>query len=336
MKRFVVVAFFLFSFLTISFGLDDPHCVRDTPDDLYEYKEAYVPVEFDFKPFSMELADLVVLVGMLAVGTWISLKKKPSKWISGLMLAGLLYFGFFRGGCICPVGATTNFCMGLAAPELIGKVVAALFLLPLVFAFFVGRVFCGSACPLGAVQHLLASKKGYMLPQRLNAILRLFPIAVLGATVWGALRGGFFLACKLDVYKLLFFTGYAWIDQLVLWTQRALTEPRIVLVGDALAWATLFFVLLLGVVVPRPFCRFACPYGVLLGVVSKLGLRHRTIDTVSCVSCVQCEKSCPVQAIASDPVTKEVVVSDFHCIQCGRCDESCKLDSIFSGLLGKK
>lgn len=328
MRRFVVLGLLLASSLLASYGVKDPECVRPPPDDLYEYKEAYVPVEFDHEPFGMEVADLAMLAGVMLIGAWFSLKKKPSKWTTVLMLAGLIYFGLVRGGCICPVGATTNFCIGLAAPELIGKIVAVLFLLPLIFTFFFGRVFCSSACPIGAVQHVLSRKKGYLLSKRFNSVLRLLPMALLFATVWAALRGGMFIACKLDVYKLIFFTGYAWIDQVLLAIKGALTEPRILLVGDWIAWLTLFATLLLGFVVSRPFCRFLCPYSVLLGIVSKLGLRRRRIEAAACISCIRCEKSCPVQAITSSPDSKEVTVSDYHCIQCGRCDEACKLDAV--------
>ncbi|HSR88329.1 MAG TPA: 4Fe-4S binding protein, partial [Pontiella sp.] len=237
-------------------------------------------------------------------------------------------FGLFRGGCICPVGATTNFCLAIARPELIGKTVAILFLLPLITAFFFGRVFCISACPMGAIQHLLAPKNGYEVSPRLLRIVRLLPVALLAATVWAALRGGIFLACRLDVYKLIFFTGYTWIDQVLDAMRGALTEPRLLLVGDLFAWLTLFFTLMLGILVPRPFCRFACPYSVLLGFFSRVGLRKRSIDPVSCFSCIQCTKTCPTQAITADFAKRTVRVSSFHCIQCGRCDETCKADSL--------
>jgi polyferredoxin len=326
--RLLVLLLLLATCLSPALGVLDPDCVRPIPDDLYEFKETYVPVEFDHEPFGMEVADLAMLSAVMLIGGWFSLKGKSSRGMSLLMLAGLLYFGAVRGGCICPVGATTNFCIGLAAPELIGKMVAVLFLLPLICAFFVGRIFCSSACPLGAVQHLLARKKGYALSKRFNAVVRLLPVLLLAATVWGALRGGLFIACKLDVYKLLFFTGYAWTDQLVQWLNGTLSEPRILLVGDLFAWLTLAFTLLLGVYLPRPFCRFLCPYGVLLGAASKLGLRRRRIDAATCVNCIRCEQACPVQAICSDPKRRRVIVSDFHCIQCGRCDEACSLDGI--------
>jgi len=321
----------LFFFISVSaFGAQELDCDREVPDDLYELKENHIPVEFHHEPFSMEIVDLGMLVLLMSVATWFSIKHKPSSWLSFLMLAGLLYFGFFRGGCICPVGATTNFCIGLAAPELIGRVVAILFLLPLLFAYFAGRVFCSSGCPLGALQHLLARKKSVQLPARINSVVRLLPIALLFATAWGALRGGLFIACKMDVYKWLFFTGYAWIDQLMLWVKGALVESRIIFVGDVVAWTVLGCVLVLGYFVPRPFCRLVCPYGVLLGTVSTLGLRNREIDPSACMNCKMCEKKCPVQAIHSDPTGKLVSVSDFHCIQCGRCDDVCRK----SGLRG--
>lgn len=327
MKRLLLISAFLcLSFP--AFAQDSEECNRPPTQELADYKETSVPQEFSFESFNWEIADVVVLFVLLTVAGLLSLKHHPKCRFTALSVVGLVYFGLFRGGCICPVGATTNFCIGLAAPELIGKTVAVLFLLPLVTAFFFGRVFCTSACPLGAIQHLLARKNGYQLSQRLNNILNIIPIALLAATAWGALRSGIFLACKLDVYKPIFFTGHAWFGQLVDQLNGTPVEPGMVLVGDLFAWLTLGFALLLGVFVPRPFCRFACPYGVLLGFFAKIGLRRRYIDPVSCFSCIQCTKTCPAQAIAADFEKHTVKVSNFHCVQCGRCDETCTTDSL--------
>jgi polyferredoxin len=309
---------------------DSEECLRPPTQELADYKEAYVPQEFSFESFRWEIADAVVLAILLAVAGVLSVRHHPKCRFTALSVFGLAYFGLFRGGCICPVGSTTNFCIGFARPELIGKTVAILFLLPLVTAFFFGRVFCTSACPLGAIQHLMAPKNNYQLSRRLNRVLSLAPFLLLAATVWGALRGGIFLACKLDVYKLVFFTGHAWIGQAGDWIRGTLTESRLLLVGDVFAWLALGFTLMLGVFVARPFCRFACPYGVLLGLFAKMGLRRRRIDPQSCFSCIQCTKTCPTQAITANFAKRTVRVSNFHCVQCGRCDETCTTDSLQS------
>ena len=329
MKRLLAALLLLLLPLT-ALAQEDEECNRPPTQELADLKEAYVPQEFAFESFSWEIADLVVLTLLLTIAGLLSLKHQRKCRFTALTIIGLLYFGLFRGGCICPVGATTNFFMGLVAPEMIGKTVAYLFLLPLVVAFFAGRVFCTSACPLGALQHLIARRNGYQIPTKLNKILNLIPFFMLGATVWGALRSGIFLACRLDAYKPIFFTGHAWFGQLGDLITGTLTEPRLVLVGDWIAWTTLAAVLVIGFFVPRPFCRFVCPYGVLLGFFSKVGLRSRRIDPESCFACVMCTKTCPVQAITSDPEKRTVKVDDFHCIQCGRCDGTCTVDAFQS------
>lgn len=330
MIRFLLIIVFALLPIGSLLAQDSEDCNRPPTQELADYKEAYIPQEFHFESFNWEMADVLVLTMMLALASLLSVRHQDKTRLTMLTLIGLAYFGLFRGGCICPVGATTNFCIGLAAPELIGKTVAVLFLLPLITAFFFGRVFCTSACPLGAIQHLLSRTNGYQIPPRLNRIFRLIPILLLGATVWGALRSGIFLACKLDVYKPVFFTGHAWVGQLVDASKGTQTEPGLILVGDLATWLTLAFALLLGLFVPRPFCRFVCPYGPLLGFFARIGLRKRHIDPESCFNCVMCTKTCPVQAITADKEQCSVKVSDFHCIQCGRCDKTCTTDSFQS------
>jgi ferredoxin len=55
--------------------------------------------------------------------------------------------------------------------------------------------------------------------------------------------------------------------------------------------------LALGVFVGRPYCRFLCPYGVLLGWFSRLSRRHAAITPDRCVQCRLCEDACPFDAI---------------------------------------
>jgi ferredoxin len=57
------------------------------------------------------------------------------------------------------------------------------------------------------------------------------------------------------------------------------------------------FILLLGTVVARPYCRFLCPYGVLLNWMSRLSKNHVSITPSECINCRLCEASCPFDAI---------------------------------------
>ena len=323
-----ILTLILFLLPGIGHALDRaPECERPLVEDMELYKVSCSPETYSPESFEWELLDLFILIALLGTASVLSLRHRSKNTFTAMTAVGLLYFGIFRGGCICPVGATTNFFIGLAEPEMIGKVVVLIFLLPLIAAFLFGRVFCTSACPLGAVQHLLSRRKGYQIPRTPLRILQILPFFVLIATVRGALRGGFFLACKLDLYKLLFFSGHGWIEQLGQWIEGTLTEPGILRIGDVFSWSILGIVLLLGVFIHRPFCRFICPYGVLLGLFSSIGLRRRTIDPSSCFICSQCSKTCPTQAIVVDKKNRTAKVSNFHCIQCGRCDEICKAGS---------
>jgi ferredoxin len=56
--------------------------------------------------------------------------------------------------------------------------------------------------------------------------------------------------------------------------------------------------------VGRPYCRFLCPYGLLLGWASKLSWRRITITPDECIKCRLCEDSCPYGAITAPNADK--------------------------------
>jgi ferredoxin len=55
--------------------------------------------------------------------------------------------------------------------------------------------------------------------------------------------------------------------------------------------------LISGIFIARPYCRFLCPYGVLLGWASRFSWKHMTITPSDCIQCRLCENSCPYDAI---------------------------------------
>jgi len=223
---------------------------------------------------AMELVDLGALAAALGLSAWFALRLRSRRAIFLLMTAALLYFGFWREGCVCAVGSIQNIALALFSPDYTVPIsVIAVFLLPLLFALFFGRVFCAAVCPLGAAQDLVLLRP-VRVPPLLARVLSILPPLYLGLAVLAAAAGADFLICRYDPFVGFFRLGAGL--EMFLW-------------GAAL--------LLVGTVVGRPYCRFLCPYGVLLGWMSRLSRRHLTVTPTVCTVCRLCEDSCPFGAL---------------------------------------
>ena len=222
----------------------------------------------------MEIADVVILFIVLSVTTWLVLKKRSRRGILYVSVFTLLYFGFYRNGCICSIGAIQNVALTFTDPAYTISITAlAFFVLPLVFALFAGRVFCGGACPLGAIQDLVILKP-VTLPLGLRNALGLIPYIYLGLAVLYAVTGTDFIICRYDPFIGIF---------------RMDAKINMLVLGGSF--------LILGMFVARPYCRFFCPYSVLLNWLSSVSKWHLTITPAECIDCKLCEHSCPVDAI---------------------------------------
>ena len=225
--------------------------------------------------------DVAVLFGTLAVATWLVHKRRSRKAILGVSIFSLLYFGFWRKGCICSIGSLQNVAFALFPNGyILPASVLAFFILPLAFALFFGRTFCAAVCPHGALQDLVLLKP-LKVPPWLEQGLGVLPFVYLGAGALFAATGSTFLICQYDPFVPIF---------------RMNGRVLMVLIGVAL--------LLLGMFVGRPYCRFLCPYGALLrmaGVVSKWRVR---VTPDFCTQCRLCESSCPFGALRHPEATQ--------------------------------
>ena len=145
-----------------------------------------------------EYLDTAVLLICLILATLFALKVRSRTALFLLMLFSLGYFGFWRQGCVCPIGAIQNVVLVFSDPGYrIPLVVIAFFTLPLLFTLFFGRVFCGAVCPLGAIQDLVVLHP-IRIPGWLSRPLGMIPYAYLGAAVLSVATGAGFLICRFD------------------------------------------------------------------------------------------------------------------------------------------
>jgi len=221
-----------------------------------------------------EYFDVFVLIAALAVTSWLALKKRSRQGLLYMSVFSLLYFGFYRQGCICAVGSVQNVSLALFNSAYTIPLTALLFfIIPLLFALAFGRVFCAGVCPLGAIQELTGFRP-VKLPKTLETILASVPFIYLAIAVVFAATNSQFIICRYDPFIGIF----------------RLDAPYTMIVFGAL-------LLLSGIFVNRPYCRYLCPYGVLLNIFSRFSWKHLTITPAECTNCRLCEESCPYDAI---------------------------------------
>lgn len=249
------------------------------------------------RPALWQMLDVLLLGAALALAAWLALRRRWRGGLFGLTLLCVAYFGFYREGCVCPIGSIQNVAVALFDPAYaVPYYVIAVFLLPLVAALLWGRVFCAGVCPLGALQELMALRP-LTLPRRLDRVLSWSRWIYLGLALYFALQPAperDFIICRFDPFVGLFrFTGPAWL----------------LAAGGAL--------LLVGIFIGRPYCRYLCPYGALLSAFSRLAWRRFSITPDRELDCGLCRDACPYGAIEHHRAQTA------DCLACGRCYRSC-------------
>ncbi len=225
--------------------------------------------------------DVFMLLAFLGIVSWLVIKRRSRIGVYIMSILALLYFGFYKQGCICSVGSIQNVSLALFNIDYsIPIPVILFFALPILFTLFYGRTFCAAVCPFGAIQDLVLFHP-VSLKSWLQTVLGLIPYIYLGLAILYAATATDFIICRYDPFVGIF---------------RFDATFMMFVIGA--------IILLIGVFIGRPYCRFLCPYGVILHYVSKVSKYHITITPTDCIQCRLCEDSCPFGAIDIPSTTK--------------------------------
>lgn len=222
----------------------------------------------------------------------------------------------------------------------------------LVSAFLFGRAWCGWICPLGTLIDIFAWKRKNRKQEPPNENWRKVKYVLLFVIFSAAILGNLSLII-LDPMTIFIrsissavlpgMDQLAWLIETSLYRIPSLRE--IVAQFDSLirpaifplqpqyyssaGWIFLFlvFILALNFIAERFWCRYLCPLGGLLGLISKISLFKREVRS-HCVQCNRCARACPTGTINN----REDFASDpSECIWCMDCLAACPNESnVFS------
>ncbi len=213
---------------------------------------------------------------------------------------------------ICPFGGVETFYQLVTTGGYIQKIhSSALVLMGIVFTLTIlfGPVFCGWICPLGSIQEwigkmgkkLFKKRYNHFIPKKLDSALRYLRYVLLLLVLYNTARSGMLLFANIDPYFALFhfWTGETAIAALVI----------------------LGITLVLSLFVERAWCKYACPYGAMLGLFNPIRIFKIRRQSSTCIDCGLCNNSCPMNI----EVSSKEAVKDHQCITCLNCtsDSSC-------------
>jgi len=183
--------------------------------------------------------------------------------------------------------------------------------LTVALAIAVRRGFCSWACPIGAVSeyaYLLGrrlSGRNFALPGFLDVPLRALKYMLLGMFLYVITTMS---AESLDMFIHGPYNRIADVKMYLFFADISSTAAAII--------AVLF---ILSMMVKNFWCRYLCPYGAMLGIVSYISPAAITRDEAKCIGCGACARACP-NRIA---VNKKRRVNSPECMACYGCADVC-------------
>ena len=232
---------------------------------------------------------------------------------------------------------------------LAGRVVIAGLLysiITVVFTLIFGRVWCGWVCPFGSfLEWLSPSRSRKQVPEGWRTVKYLVFVGLIVAAVF-ANQSAVFLDPITILTRTL--TTVIWpglrfgVNALegflyrfdILWPTLDTVHQKIlvplfqgiesVFYASLLVFLLFFLIASLNFVAERFWCRYLCPLGGLLGLLSRLSIFRRQVAR-DCIACNQCVAVCPTGTIGAD---NNYASDPAECTMCFDCAAVCPVNAI--------
>lgn len=220
---------------------------------------------------------------------------------------------------LCPLGGLESLPQLLTGSNLLNhihKSNVVLMVALIVTTLLVGRLFCSWVCPLGTLQEWLAGigarlKLTIHVPEGLERILNKMKYVFLALILLGTYATVTLVFRTYDPFYGLFHLA-----------NPALTGPYIVLA----------LVLIMSVFIPRLWCRYVCPLGAFVNLLSLASLVKPFRVENKCIACGLCDKKCSLDV----KVSRATVLESHSCNHCLDCIDACPREGVLGFKLGYK
>jgi polyferredoxin len=173
------------------------------------------------------------------------------------------------------------------------------------------KSFCGWLCPVGAVSEYLAVlgrkffRRNFRLPSLADVPLRGLKYILMGLFISAV------ASMSVPAIRQFLDSPYGVVDDVKMlnfFRELAMTGG---IVMALLAVASVF--------VQNFWCRYLCPYGALMGIVSLSSPLRIRREESACIDCAKCAKACP----AALPVDRLITIRSAECTGCMQCVAAC-------------
>lgn len=226
---------------------------------------------------------------------------------------------------ICPFGGVVSIYKYFVSGTFVRKIHESSFILmwiSFILAVGFGPIICSWVCPLGTIQEWIAGlgrkifkhRFNNFIPYKYDRFLRYIRYLVLGWVIYMTAMTGKLVFADVDPYAALYF----------LWSDEVAIGGLIILAMTLAA----------SLLVERPWCKYACPYGAVLGISNLFRIFKIKRNADTCINCNKCSQACPMNIKVAD----NYIVRNHQCISCMKCssEEVCPVQNTVELRIGNR